>query len=69
MRVVSELGEHPAGEDHPESGLAQIDLTVRVLPKMGINLGLERRDFGIECADDRDQGALVSTGRSAMPAF
>jgi len=31
--VVSELGKHRGGEELPEPGLAQVDLSVRVLPK------------------------------------
>src|SRR5829696_7668961 len=31
--VIPHLGEHPGGEDRPEPGLAQVDLSVRVLAK------------------------------------
>ena len=33
--VVAELGEHPGAEDDAEAGLAEVDLSVRVLAKMG----------------------------------
>ena len=34
VRVVAELGEDPGAEDHAESGLAGVQLSVRVTAKM-----------------------------------
>jgi hypothetical protein len=36
--VVPELGEHPGREDLPESRLGQVDLSVRMLPKILFHL-------------------------------
>src|ERR1035437_6050855 len=36
-RVVAELGEHPGAQDGPQSGLAEVDLSVRVLTKTGLD--------------------------------
>lgn len=36
--VITELGEHPGAEHDTEAGLAEVDLSVRVLAKMGADL-------------------------------
>jgi hypothetical protein len=36
--VVAELGEHPGAENDPQAGLAQVDLSVRVLAKTRLHL-------------------------------
>jgi hypothetical protein len=36
--VVAELGKHPGAEHDAKAGLAQIDLSVRVLAKMRLDL-------------------------------
>src|SRR5829696_5001662 len=36
--VVAELGEHPGAENDPQAGLAEVDLSVRVLAKTLLHL-------------------------------
>jgi hypothetical protein len=40
VRVVAELAEYPGAEDLAQSGLGQVDLSVRVPPKMLLHLPL-----------------------------
>src|SRR6266496_337209 len=49
--VVTELGEHPGGEDGAESGLAEVDLSVPVPAKMLAHHLAEFADLAVELAD------------------
>jgi hypothetical protein len=53
--VVAELCEHPGAEDRPQPGLAEDDLSGRVLPKIGLDLPLHGLDLGVQHGQDRDQ--------------
>jgi hypothetical protein len=55
--VVAELGEHPGAEHDAEAGLAEVDLSVRVLTKMCLDLLLHGLDLAVEGAQDRHLGA------------
>ena len=39
--LVAELCQHPGAEDRSQAGLGQDDLSVRVPPKMGLDLPLQ----------------------------
>src|SRR5918997_5878050 len=54
--VVAELTEHPGAEDVSEPRLAAVDLSVRVLPKMGLDLLLHGLDLGAQGSQDRYLG-------------
>ena len=56
MRVIAELREHPGAEDRSQAGLAEDDLSGRVLPKMVLHLPLQRCDLLIEGDQERSQG-------------
>lgn len=53
MRVIAEFTEHPGGEDYPETGLAGVDLSVRVLAKMRLHHRRNLLDLGVQRRDDR----------------
>src|SRR5690606_13426645 len=57
VRIVSELCEHPGAEDDTESWQGEVDVGVRVLFKMGSQLGLEGSDLLVERSEDRDLGS------------
>ena len=54
--VVPELAEHPGAEHITESWLGEVDVGVRVLLKMGRQLGLEVADLAVQLTDDRYRG-------------
>ena len=54
--VIPELAEHPGAEDHTETGQGTVDVGVRVLLKMGRELGLELFDAAVDLADQPDGG-------------
>src|ERR1039458_2768719 len=45
---VTGLGEHPGAVDGPDAGLGQVDLSVRVLEKMGLHLDFQPPDLLVE---------------------
>src|ERR1035437_2990291 len=55
--VVAELCEHPGAQDGPQSGLAEVDLSVRVPPKTGLDLPFQGGDLLIGGRDQGSQGA------------
>ena len=68
--TTSELGQHPGAEDHPEAGLAAVDLNVRVPAKTllhlpGQHLGLrDHRDSTATNADALTAYAGMTPGRA-----
>ena len=74
-RVVPELGQHPGTQDRAEAGLAQHDLSVRVLARRRLQLPFERSclpdrpgqdgDVGVHGRPERlgDQGGLFELRR------
>jgi hypothetical protein len=54
--VVTELGKHPGAEHDAQAELAEVDLSVRVLAKMRLDLLLHSLDFGVEAGQDRYLG-------------
>lgn len=55
MRGVSELGQHPGTEYRAQTGVAEVDLSVRVLAKRLLYLFLECQDLGSHFTDDGHQ--------------
>src|SRR6185369_13232245 len=55
-RVVSELGEHPGGQNQSQSWLGEQDLRVRVLVKTRAQLAFDLFDLGGEGREDGDEG-------------
>jgi len=55
--VLAELREHPGAQDGPQSGLAEVDLSVRVLTKTGLDLPFQGCDLLIGRRDQGGQGA------------
>ena len=55
-RVVAGLCEHPGAEDSSQAGLGGDDLSVRVLPEIGVHLPLQGFDLLVQRDQDRDQG-------------
>src|SRR6186713_3754855 len=56
VRVVSELGKHPGTKNGCQAGLAEVDLSVRVLTKMGLDLLLQGLDLRVQGDQDRYLG-------------
>src|ERR1035437_1003833 len=54
--VVAELCEHPSAQDGPQSGLAEVDLSVRVPTKTGLDRPFQGRDLLIAGRDQGSQG-------------
>ena len=52
--IVAEFSEDPGGEDRAEAGLAGVDLSVRVLAKMGAHHRTQLVDLGAQGLDDGD---------------
>src|SRR5665811_1825396 len=55
--VVAELCEHPGAQDGPQSGLAEVDLSVRVPAKTGLDRPFQSRDLLVGGRDQGGQGA------------
>lgn len=53
ISVVTELCEHPGAEDGAQAGLGQVDLSVRVLAQMRIDLLGHGGDLGLQGGQDR----------------
>ena len=45
MPEVAELCEHPGAQDGPQSGLAEVDLSVRLLTKTGLDWSFQGGDL------------------------
>jgi hypothetical protein len=64
VRVVAEFAEHPGAEDESQSGLGQVDLSVRVAAKIRLHLALQGLDLFVEGGDrSRVCDALQEDGR------
>src|SRR5438309_7652501 len=50
--VVAELGKHPGAEHDTQAGLAEVDLSVRVLAKMGLDLLFHGGDLGVQRSEE-----------------
>src|ERR1035437_3205662 len=55
--VVAELCEHPGAQDGPQSGLAEVDLSVRVPAKTGLDRSFQGGDLLVAGRDQGGQGA------------
>src|SRR5674476_1319635 len=55
--VVAELCEHPGAQDGPQSGLAEVDLSVRVPAKTGLDRPFQGGDLLVGGRDQGGQGA------------
>jgi hypothetical protein len=51
--VIAELCQHPGAEHDTEAGLAEVDLSVRVLGKICLHLLLGSGDLRVEDGKDR----------------
>jgi hypothetical protein len=70
--VIAELAEHPGAEHGAEAGLAEVDLSVRVLGKICVYLFLQFADLGAEHGQDRDLHAhrdgMTASASALSPA-
>ena len=68
VRGVAELAQHPRSQHYPKPGLTAQDRGVRMGAELAGELLLQRRNLGVEVAQDGDQNAndLAVGGRDRL---